>query len=157
MPTAAQEAGDEELIDLLPSRYATQTSFEPSFSATKQTKKLQKTAESLGEYYQSIRERDLSQFTRHAANVLTRIPIYAIINYRQLLRTNWLVRLLFVCSFETYLAEPSAIRDLFEGSEIHVQMLAYRILAQNDARAQHMAKETLEILIATLLRPPPLY
>jgi hypothetical protein len=93
------------------------------------------------------------QFARRAANVLTRIPAFAIHWYDQLLRSNKLARLLFVRSFEAFLAVPAAVRDLVEASDIHVQMLAYRVLSQDDARARRLAVDTLDILIGTLLRP----
>ncbi len=48
---------------------------------------------------------------------------------------------MFVRSFPAYLASSSAVRDLIEGSEIHVQMLGYRVLAQSDERARHLAAE----------------
>src|SRR5690606_39032566 len=88
-----------------------------------------------------------------AGNVLTQIPAYSIGNYDQLLRTNKLARLLFARSFEAYLEAPAAVRDLVEGSDIHVQMLAYRILSQDDDRARRMAVDSLDILIGVLLRP----
>ena len=81
------------------------------------------------------------------------MPAFAIHNYDQVLRTNALARLLFVRSFASFLAVPEAVRDLLEGSEIHVQMLAYRVLAQDDDRARRLAADTLDILLGTLLRP----
>jgi hypothetical protein len=150
---AAQEADDEELVDLLASRYATQVRYEHAYYAKKEQDRIMRTADSLGDHYQAIRDRDTAEFARRAANVLTRIPAYAIHSYDQLLKSNKLARLLFVRSFEAYLAVPAATRDLVEGSEVHVQMLAYRVLSQNDDRARQMAVETLDILIGTLLRP----
>ncbi len=47
----------------------------------------------------------------------------------------------------------SLLADLVEGSEIHVQMLGYRVLAQDDDRARVLAVELLDILLGTLLRP----
>ena len=90
---------------------------------------------------------------RRAANILTQVPAFAISNYDQVLRTNALARLLFVRSFAAFLAVPEAVRDLLEGSEIHVQMLAYRVLAQDDDRARRLAADMLDILLGTLLRP----
>jgi hypothetical protein len=81
------------------------------------------------------------------------VPAYAIHNYDRLLRTNSLARLLFVRSFGAYLARPDAVRDLVEASEVHVQMLAYRVLAHDDDRARKLAVEFLDILLGTLLRP----
>ena len=149
---AAQETGDEELIDLLASRYATQVRWEVIWNR-KERDRIMATADDLGDYYQRIRDRDPVLFARRAANVLTRIPAYAIHSYPRLLRTNKLARLLFVRSFDALLAVPGAVRDLVEGSDIHVQMLAYNVLAQNDDRARALAVESLDILIGTLLRP----
>jgi hypothetical protein len=85
--------------------------------------------------------------------VLTRIPAYASFNQHQLLRTNDLARLLFVRSLDQYLAVPQAVQDLVEGSNIHVMMLAYRVLALPDARARALAAGNVDILLGTLLRP----
>ena len=150
---AAQKAHDDELVDLLASRYATRVRYENAYYATKELDRMKKTADSLGDYYQEIRERDPVEFARRAANVLTRIPAFSIYSYDQLLKSNKLARLLFVRSFEAYLSVPESLRDLVEGSDIHVQMLAYRILGQDDDRARGMAVETMDILIGTLLRP----
>lgn len=150
---AAQHADDEELIDLLASRYATQVGYDNVFYAAKERDRIMITADSLGDYYQEIRSDNEAAFARRAANVLTRIPAYSIYSDSQLLRTNKLARLLFARSFDAFLAVPEAVRDLVEGSDIHVQMLAYRVLAQDDDRARKQAAETLDILIGTLLRP----
>jgi hypothetical protein len=149
---AAQESVDEELIDLLASRYATQVRWEYSWGG-KGRDRIMETADALGDYYQAIRDRDPVLFARRAANVLTRIPTYSIHSYPRLLRTNKLARLLFVRSFDALLAVPAAVRDLIEGSDIHVQMLAYNVLAQDDDRARTLAAESLDILIGTLARP----
>ena len=149
---AAHEEADEELVDLLASRYATQVRWEFAW-AQKARDQIMETADELGDYYQAIRDRDPVLFARRAASVLTRIPAYAIHSYPRLLRTNKLARLLFVRSFDALLAVPGAVRDLVEGSDIHVQMLAYNVLAQNDDRARALAVESLDILIGTLLRP----
>ena len=150
---AAQAAGDHDLVDLLASRYATQARHEHTYFASKDHGKVVDTADQLGVYYRAIRDRDPVQFARRAANVLTRIPANSIFSYNRLLRTNQLARLLFVRSFDTYLAAPEGVVDLVEGSEIHVQMLAYRILAQDDERASRLAVETFDIVQGTLLRP----
>jgi hypothetical protein len=107
----------------------------------------------LAKDYQALRDRDPEAFARRAADVLTHIPAFAIYSYSQLLRTNTLARLLFVRSFDTFLAVPQAVQDLVEGSDIHVQMLAYRVLGQDDERARRLAVECLDILIGTLWRP----
>lgn len=150
---AAQNKNDEELIDLLASRYATRIRYENPWGPPPRKDAVMKTADALGEYYESIRAKDEVAFAERAANVLTRIPSYSIFSYRQLLRSNRLARLLFVRSFNSLLASERAVQDLVEGSDIHVQMLAYRVLSQNDQRARRMALDNLELLIATLLRP----
>jgi hypothetical protein len=45
------------------------------------------------------------------------------------------------------------VQDLVEGSNIHVMVLAYRVLALPDPRARALAAENVEILLGTLLRP----
>ena len=173
-------AADDEMIDVLASRYATRTgedrqnkqeAAESSFAdwersigkpveaaaqpvAKKQEQPKPKGALAiLADYYQAIRDRDEAEFARRAANVLTRIPAYAVYDFNSVLRGNGLARLLFVRSLESYLDVPGAVRDLVEGSEINVQKLAYRILAQNDPRAQALAAANIDILVGTLLRP----
>jgi hypothetical protein len=84
---------------------------------------------------------------------LTRIPAYTLFGYHALLRHNDLARLLFSRSLPSFLASPVAVQDLVEGSDIHVMSLAYRILAQKDARAVTLAAANLDILLGTLLRP----
>src|SRR5262249_60631509 len=102
---------------------------------------------------QATRARDPIDLSRRASSVLTRIPAYASFNQDRLLRTNDLARLLFVRSLDQYLAVPQAVQDLVEGSNIHVMMLAYRVLALPDRRASALAADNIEILIGTLLRP----
>ncbi|MBI1247868.1 hypothetical protein GC197_08455 [bacterium] len=150
---AAQAAEDDELVDLLASRYATQVRYENMYYAAKERNQIVDTADQLGAYYQELRDRDPDTFTRRAANVLTRMPGHSVFSYGQLLKTNQLARLLFVRSFPAYLAVPEAVRDLVEGSSIYVQMLGYRVLAQDDPRAEKLAVETIDILLGTLLRP----
>lgn len=122
--------------------------------AKKTDKPKPKSAKSvLADYYQGIRDKDEDAFARRAANVLTRIPAYAVYDMNGVLRSNPLARLMFVRSLDSYLAVPGAVRDLIEGSEINVMMLAYRILAQDDVRARQIAADNIEILLGTLLRP----
>ncbi len=148
---AAQQAQDAELIDILASRYITR--FQYRYYQAKEADAQLETAKALAGYYQAIRERDRAAFARRASNVLTRIPAYVAYDYNQLLRTNDLARLFFVRSFEAYLGVPRAVRDLVEGSNIYVQMLAYRVLAADDDRARALALENVDILLGTLLRP----
>jgi hypothetical protein len=44
------------------------------------------------------------------------------------------------------------VRDLLESPQIHVQLLAFRILGQDDPRAAAIAAEHVDLLQATLLR-----
>jgi len=148
---ATQVAGDEDLLDTLASRYATRISWK--WGQKKEMEAAEKTTSALAAYYQAIRDRDAAEFSRRAANVLTRIPAYATFNQGLLLRGNDLARLLFVRSLEQYLAVPEAVQDLIEGSNIHVMMLAYRVMALPDARARVLAATNIDILLGTLLRP----
>lgn len=150
MVAAARDAKDHELMDALASRYATLRENRWARAAT--TRNLESAGE-LANYYEAIRDHNPVEFARRAANCLTRIPAYAIYDYRQLLKENPLARLLFVRSFAAYLELPEAVQDLVEGSDIHVQLLAYRILAQDEERARRQAVSQLDILLGTLLRP----
>lgn len=150
----ARDANDTELLDALAARYATQISWEYRAGRTPaKPDPLQATASQLAQYYQAIRERDEEAFARRAASVLTRIPAYTLFGYHALLRHNDLARLLFSRSLPSFLSSPVAVQDLVEGSDIHVMSLAYRILAQRDARAVRLAGANLDILLGTLLRP----
>jgi hypothetical protein len=149
---AAQAAEDEELVDLLASRYVTRAGSDWAWNRAAEEVIL-KVASELAIGFQSMRERDEALFARRAANILTQVPAFSIFQYDRLLRSNDLARLLFVRSFAAYLSVPEAVRDLIEGSEVHVQMLAYRVLAQDEERARQIGVECLEILLGTLLRP----
>jgi hypothetical protein len=148
---AAQAAGDEDFVDTLASRYATRISWHRV--GQRQRDADDAATSDLAAYYQAIRDRDGQEFSRRASNVLTRIPAYATFNQHRLLRDNDLARLLFVRSLEQYLSVPEAVQDLVEGSNIHVMMLAYRVLALPEARARALAAANVDILLGTLLRP----
>jgi hypothetical protein len=150
---AAQAAGDEDFVDTLASRYATRISWNRVWQRQQAPDADDATTSDLAAYYQAIRDRDAQEFSRRACNVLTRIPAYATFNQIRLLRDNDLARLLFVRSLEQYLLVPEAVQDLVEGSNIHVMMLAYRVLALPDARARALAAANVDILLGTLLRP----
>lgn len=150
---AAQVANDDDLVDTLASRYATRVSWNRMWGRSDKVDAEDKTASEIAGYYQAIRDRDPVEFSRRASNVLTRIPAYASFNQTQLLRTNDLARLLFVRSLDQYLTVPRAVQDLVEGSNIHVMMLAYRVLALPDPRARALAAGNVDILLGTLLRP----
>jgi hypothetical protein len=150
---AAQAAGDDDLVDQLASRYATRVSWNRVWQRSSGLEPDEATTSELATYYQAIRDRDPVEFSRRACNVLTRIPAYASFNQNQLLRSNDLARLLFVRSLEQYLLLPGGVQDLVEGSNIHVMMLAYRVLALPDPRARQLAADNVDILLGTLLRP----
>jgi hypothetical protein len=150
---AAQAAGDEDFLDTLASRYATRISWNRVWQRQQAPDADDATTSELAAYYQAIRDRDGQEFSRRASNVLTRIPAYATFNQTRLLRDNDLARLLFVRSLDQYLLLPEAVQDLVEGSNIHVMMLAYRVLALPDARARALAAANVDILLGTLLRP----
>jgi hypothetical protein len=141
----AIQAGDEMLIDFLSARLATHGGV---FSDDQ----LQKTAEQASRYYASLRL-DALAFAARAASVLTQIPACAIHDYPELLRTNRLAHLLFERCGQLYLASSAALRDLIEGSESRVQALAYRALGRDDERARGVARDNLDLLLGTLLRP----
>lgn len=140
----AWAAGDAELADHLASRYATRGGWGDS----QESGIVDRVADLLSGL--KLSETD---FARRASGILTRIPAYAIHNYNALVRNNRLARLLFERSLEGFLADPPSVRDLVEGSEIHVQRLAYRVLSLPDARARALARDNLDVLIGTLLRP----
>jgi len=93
------------------------------------------------------------EFVARASNALSRMPAFAIWGYDQLLRTNRLARLLFERSTAYYLTSARAVRDLLESPQIHVQVLAFRILSLDDPRARVIASENKDLLQATLFRP----
>jgi hypothetical protein len=136
--------GDTELVDHLASRYVTRGAWRDS----QETGLVDRVADLLAGL--KLSETD---FARRASGILTRIPAYAIHNYNELVRNNRLARLLFERSLSGFLADAPSVRDLVEGSEIHVQRLAYRVLSLPDARARALARDNLDILIGTLLRP----
>lgn len=137
---------DEEMIDLAASRLA--TSFGRWGNAPKQIDQASK----LADYYLALKSNEAA-FARRAARVLGLIPAFSIFNYSALIRENRLARLLFERSLSSFLASKEGLADLVEASEIHVQELAYRVLAQDDPRAQEVAREQLPLLLGTLLRP----
>jgi hypothetical protein len=150
---AAQAAGDDDFVDTLASRYATRISWNRIRQRQQGREADDATTSELAVYYQAIRDRDAVEFSRRACTVLTRIPAYASFDQGHLLRSNDLARLLFVRSLDQYLLLPQGVQDLVEGSNIHVMMLAYRVLALPDARARALAAANIDILLGTLLRP----
>jgi hypothetical protein len=144
----AWAAGDDDLADLLASRYLTRGMWSPADA------KEMAPAERVADLLVSMKL-EPGRFVRRAAAILTRVPAYAIRDYAQLVRNNRLARLLFERSLKEFLedGDGAAVRDLVEGSEIHVQRLAYRVLGLPDPRARRLAADNLDILIGTLLRP----
>lgn len=136
--------GDDDLADYLASRYATRSHLSGKTEVA--------IGESIADKFVALKLDDAA-FARRAANVLTLIPAFSIYNYDVLIRENRFARLLFERSLESFLEVPAAVRDLVEGGEIHVQQLAYRVLAVTDPRAQEQARANLDILIGTILRP----
>lgn len=140
--------GDEDMADHLASRYLTRGMW------GKPDAKQLAPAERVADLLVALKL-EPAAFARRAASILTKVPAYAVRDYASLIRNNRLARLLFERSMDDYLAdaEGAAVRDLVEGSEIHVQRLAYRVLGRSDERARRLAKDNLDILIGTLLRP----
>jgi len=149
---AAVDAKDADLIDTLASRYATRVSWNWG-KKNKEAEEAEKTTSELASYYQAIRDKSPEEFSRRASNVLTRIPAFATFDQARLLRDNDLARLLFVRSLDQFLTVPQSVQDLVEGSNIHVMMLAYRVLALPNPRASALAAANIDILLGTLLRP----
>jgi hypothetical protein len=141
------ENNDETLIDYLASRLINRQQFRWSSGNPLQD------LEPLADYFEELRGRDPVEFARRAANVLTQVPAYTFWDYGKTIHDNRLARLLLERSLDSFLGDPSALRDLVEASEIHVQHLAYRVLGLDDDRARTAAVENLDILIGTLLRP----
>jgi hypothetical protein len=141
---AAIERNDEQLIDYLASRLLTRLRWGKN--------ELVKAAERAASYFLSLSLEE-NAFARRAAAVLTQVPAYTIHRYARLIEENRLARLLFEHSAGAFLADAGAVRDLLEASEIHVQRLGYRILARADERARTLARDNLDLLLGTLLRP----
>ncbi|WP_224369097.1 gliding motility protein [Hyalangium versicolor] len=139
--------GDAPLIDYLASRMALQAVMAPH-----QQKQWESSVNALAQHYEALSEAD-GTFARRAANALSMMPAYAVWNYDQLLRINRLARLLFERSTDLFLADEHVARDLLESPQIHVQVLALKVLGRNDARARTLAVRNVDHLQAMLLRP----
>jgi hypothetical protein len=148
--TAAVLAKDDhELIDHLASQAILLGRW--GFHGAKKTE--EKGFEKLLDYYQRLTG-EPAVFARRVASVLGKVPAYTIGSaYKNILENNALARLFFVQSASALLHDPRSIRDLLEASEIQTQMLALRVLAQEDERASRLAADNLDVLQATLLRP----
>lgn len=141
---AAIDASDTELVDFFAARAALQP------LPNKPARGWDDTIRSLAEHYEALPDAD---FVSRAAHALSRMPAFAVWNYDELLRTNRLARLLFERSTPLYLSDGRALRDLLESPQIHVQVLAFRVLARDDPRARAFAAEHVDLLQATLFRP----
>jgi hypothetical protein len=103
-------------------------------------------------YYEKLRA-EPATFARRVASVLGQIPAYSIgRTYKHLVKNNALARLLFEDSAPALLEDARAVRDLLEAPEIQAQLLALRVLRQDNNRARDMAADNLDLLQATLLR-----
>lgn len=136
----AMEREDERLVDFIASRLVTRIQAD------------EKQIAELAEYYGELVGDDAA-FARRAASVLGQVPAYTIHAYDLLVEKNALARLFYQRSAPRYLARPAAIRDLLESPEIHAQALAFRALSVDDDRARSIARDDLDLLVATLLRP----
>jgi hypothetical protein len=136
----ALAANDEALIDHLAAQALPRSHPDPSVNQ-------------LAAHYAALRDRP-AEFTRRAVSVLGRIPAMGLSDYGylHLIRHNRLARLLLERSAELQLGEPALLRDLLESPSIHIQLLALRILAQDDDRARACAADNLDVLLPTLLR-----
>jgi hypothetical protein len=146
LTAAAIKAQDEALLDYLAGLAVVRAQWPwegklPAFIAT------------LAEHYGKLLA-DPAEFARRAVSVLGRIPAGAIRRqYRRLVKTNSLARLLFEDGSAAYLDAPHLFRDLLEAPDGHVQALALRALARDDDRARASAAQNLDLLRAALLRP----
>lgn len=141
----ALAATDEDLIDYLASRMV-------MYQLTIYGKHLALAVDMLCAHYEALLDRP-AELARRAASALGRVPAFAVWNYANLVRSNRLARLFFERTHGIYLADPRAVRDLLESPQIHVQALAFRVLAEDDPRARAQAAANLDLLQATLLRP----
>ncbi|MEJ2116553.1 MAG: hypothetical protein P8Y36_01090 [Alphaproteobacteria bacterium] len=145
---AALDAKDADLVDALASHYATSAEYRHFRSpVVREENQRLKTAASLAIHYRVMRATDPEIFASRASSILKHIPAGAIQDYPHLLRTNELARLLFQRSFNRLLAIPQAAKPLVEGANEYVQMLGYRMLAADDARARTLAAEMLDLIL----------
>ncbi|HQP34904.1 MAG TPA: hypothetical protein PLI95_06990 [Polyangiaceae bacterium] len=145
---AAIDADDEPLVDWLASRVVTMMGFGGLLSPPKAQADM---AELLSRHYETLLRKP-REFARRAGNVLSSVPAGAVWSYDSLIKNNRLARLLFERSHEDFLADPSVVRDLLESPQIHVNRLAFAVLATNSPRARDLARQNLDLLVAALLR-----
>jgi hypothetical protein len=145
MIRAALDANDRELVDYFASRAAMQ-----ALGRFRDSGGWNDTLDLLSAHFEAMND---DEFVVRASNALSRMPAFAIWRYEELLRSNRLARLLFERSTAYYLTSPRAVRDLLESPQIHVQVLAFRVLSLEDPRARAIAAENKDLLQATLFRP----
>ena len=134
---AALAAGDDELVDYFAARLAL-VGYHPGDAVAL-----------LVRHFEALDER---AFVTRASGVLSRMAAHGIWSYPRLIEANALTRLLFERSTTLYLGDAAAIRDLLESPQIHVQLLAFRVLGSGDPRAPALAAANVDLLQATLLR-----
>jgi hypothetical protein len=144
LTAAALEAHDEEMIDYLASRLLTQRWLH---------RKMRAGVEQVSRHYEALLPGP-ANFVRRAVAVLGQVPAFVLGNreYNELIRVNRLARLLFERTSALHVDEPRLLRDLLEAPEIHVQVLALRVLAIDDPRVGPIAADNLELLLPCLLR-----
>ena len=127
------EKGEEELIDLLASRFL--LSYQPIPEV-----------DLLADYYAAL----AGGRARRGANVLGKLPAFCIWNYPELIRKNRLARTFYERSVADYAQDPLALSDLVEASEINAMALGYRALSQAEPgeAARHLV-----LLLGCLFRP----
>jgi hypothetical protein len=142
----ALEREDEPLVDFLASRVV-MVPIGPSPS------EWHLVVDRLSKHYSALLERSPEAFASRAGNVLGKVPAFAIGSYAALVRGNRLARLFFERAHASYVLDGRAVRDLLESPQIHVQALAFRVLAWEDERARVLAARNVDLLQAALLRP----
>jgi hypothetical protein len=146
LTTAALKKDDRVLIDFLASQAVLAGRYRYFHH------RAGKSGERFLPYYERLRS-DPVAFARRVASVLGQLPARSIGRlYRELLKNNQLARLFFEGSEPALLDEPRSVRDLLEAAEIQAQLLALRVLGQDDDRARRLAADNLDLLLPTLLR-----
>jgi hypothetical protein len=134
----AVSRGDDDVLDLLASKFVLHAWGKSA------------TADRLADVYEGLK--GTPAFARRAGAVLGGLPAYAVWRYDDLVRNNRLARLLFERTPSQWLEDGAPVRDLLESPQIHVQVLALRVLALDDDRARKLAAENADLLVPMLLR-----
>ncbi len=107
----------------------------------------------LADHYQQL-ARDPETFAPRIVGVLGQLSAVSVgRQYRQLVETNPLAKLLFEGSLDALRQAPAQVRDLLESPNGHVQALALRLLASGADELREMAAESIDLLLPCLLRP----